>query len=211
MAETNRKRMLRLISVIAPAAAITAGLFFAMQNLIETDEFEATALRVYHVLPYVEQETPEADIPPSRKPHRLDTISTPPSPPKLISTIKTPGLPISLYVGAAPADYGEATLDGLRPTGAGMAIDRGILPISPPIPNYPSNAIRQTLEGYCDVHLKVSPKGHPFDVYAICSHPVLKNAAKRSIEKVRFAPQIRDGLPVTVTGVVYPLEFRVKQ
>lgn len=209
--ETKRKRLTRLLSVAAPAAITTAGLFFAMQSLIETDEFEAPDLRVYDVLPYAEQEPPEEPATLTRKHTRPDTITPPPSLPKLINSIDAPNLPINLYGGAAPADYGDAILDGLRPQGIGMTIDRSILPISPPVPTYPSSAIRQRLEGYCDVHLKVSPKGDPFDVYAECSHPVFENAAKRSIEKVRFAPQIRDGLPITVTGVVYPLEFRLKQ
>jgi len=209
--ETDRKRLARLGAVAAPAAGITAGLFFAMLNLIAEDEIDAPELRVYDVEAYAEQKQPPDTTPPSPKPIRQDPISPPPSPPKLTISADTPDVPIGLYDGAAPADYGEALLDGLRPSGIGMTVDRTLQPISPPVPTYPTRAIRQELDGYCDVHLKVSPRGQPFDVNAECSDPVFENAAKRSIEKVRFAPQIRQGLPVTVTGVVYPLEFRLKQ
>ena len=209
--ETNRKRMSRMIAVAAPAAGITTGLFFAMQNLIAEDEFRAPDLIMYDLPPFVEQEAPEKPIPPTRKPKQPETIKPPPNPPKLVSSIATPDVPINLYTGAAPANYGEAILDGMRPIGIGAVIDRTLQPISPPVPTYPREAARQGLESDCNVYLKVSPSGEPFDVAADCSHPAFEKAAKRSIENVRFAPQIRQGLPVTVTGVVYPLEFRLKQ
>lgn len=210
-AETNRKRIARLLWVALPAAGVTAGLFFAMQNLIETDDFEAPTLTVYDVHPYAEQKEPPPESRPPRKIVRSEPISPPPNPPKLVSSIEAPDVPIGLYDGAAPADYGAANLDDIRPKGIGAVIDRNILPISPPVPTYPASAIRQGLEAYCEVHLKVSPKGDPFDVYAECSHPEFEKAAQKSIERVKFAPQIRNGIPVTVTGVVYPLEFRLKQ
>jgi len=209
--ESHRKRLARLISVGLPAAGITAGLFFAMQNLIAVDDFEAPELRVYDVHPYAEQKQPPEPTPPIPKLIRQDPILSPPSPPKLTISIDAPDVPIGTYDGAAPADYGDAILNGLRPTGIGMTVDRTLQPITPPVPTYPAGAIRQGLDGYCEVHLKVSPRGDPFDVYAECSAPMFENAAKRSIEKVRFAPQIRNGMPVTVTGVVFPLEFRVKR
>ena len=209
--ETDRKRLARLGAVAAPAAGITAGLFFAMLNLIAEDEFHAPDLIMYDLPPFVEQETPEKPIPPARKPKRPDTILPPPSPPKLVNSVTAPAVAIDLYTGAAPANYGEAILKEMMPITTRMVVDRYLQPISPPIPHYPSAAVRQELEGECDVELNVSPKGEPFNIVAKCSHPAFERAAKRSIEKVRFAPQIRQGLPVTVTGVVYPLEFRLKQ
>lgn len=210
-AETGQKRMARLLSVAFPAAGVTTGLFFAMQNLIKTDDFDAPALTVYDIEAYAEQKTEPPESPPPPRVINTDPISPPPRPPKLVASIETPDVPLGLYEGVVPADYGAANLDDIRPKGIGAIIDRSILPISPPLPTYPASAERQGLEGVCDVYLKVSPKGAPFDVDAQCSHPVFEKAAKRSVEKVKFAPQIRNGLPVTVTGVVYPLEFRLKR
>lgn len=211
MAESHQKRLSRLISVALPAAGITAGLFFAMQNLIAGEDFSPPELIVYEVTPYVEQTPPPKPLPPPPKPPRPEIISPPANPPKLVNSIDAPDVPIAIYGGAAPADYGEAILEDMRPEGRGMVIDRTLQPISPPVPTYPRDAARQGLEGVCNVHLKVSPRGDPFDVYAECSHQSFEKEAKRAIEKVRFAPQIRQGLPVTVTGVVYPLEFQLKQ
>ena len=59
--------------------------------------------------------------------------------------------------------------------------------------------------------MNVSIRGEPFDVRADCTDRVFERAAKKAVEKVKFAPQIRDGLPVMVTGVIYPLEFQLKQ
>ena len=209
--DDDRKRLVRYCAVVAPAAGITTGLFFAMQNLIAGEQIQAPDLIIYEVSPYVEQEAPEKPIPPIIRPTRPESISPPPSPPKLVTSIEAPDVPAQSYSGAAPADYGEAILDGMRPKGIGAVIDRTLQPISPPVLTYPRDAARQGLESDCDVHLRVSPRGDPYDVYAECDHPAFEKEAKRSIEKVRFAPQIRQGLPVTVTGVVYPLEFRLKQ
>lgn len=209
--DTDLKRLARLCAVAAPAAGITTGLFFAMQNLITGEQIQAPDLIVYEVSPYVEQEAPEKPFPPSPRPIRQEPISPPPSPPNLVTSLTATDVPAHIYRGAAPADYGEAILEGLRPKGIGMVIDRTLQPISPPVPTYPRDAAREGLQGDCVVHLKVSSRGDPFAVDAECSHPAFEKEARRSIEKVRFAPQIRQGLPVTVTGVVYPLEFRLKQ
>lgn len=211
LTEPPQKRLSRLISVALPAAGITTGLFFAMQSLIAEDAFSPPDLVVYELPPYVEQTPPPKPIPVTKKPQRPEILSPPANPPKLVSSINAPDVPIEFYSGAAPADYGEAILKDMKPQVRGMVIDRTLQPISPPIPTYPRAAARQGLESDCNVHLKVSPRGEPFDVYAECSHPAFEKEAKRAIEKVRFAPQIRQGLPVTVTGVVYPLEFRLKQ
>lgn len=208
----GRKSSARLASVALPAAAVTTALFFAMQNLVAVEDFSPPAMTVYDIEPYVEQKTPQPNDPIDRRPPaRPEVVAPPPSPPKLANSIVTPDGPVGMYVGATPASYGEVDLTGLRPTGIGAIIDRTIQPITPPVPTYPSAAIRTGKEGYCEVHLTVSPQGDPFNVRAECSDPVFARSAQRAIEKVKFAPQIRNGRPVTVTGVVYPLEFRLKQ
>lgn len=200
-----------MLTVTLPAGIVTFGLFTAMQNIVAVDAVEAPEMTVYDVKPYMAAEIDEP-VDPIRSPvTRRDPVSPPPIPPKLINSVNNPKLPIGSYVGTTPADYGAADLDSVMPVRATSIIDRGIQPITPPIPEYPRDAAARSIEGFCDVHLSVSIKGEPFNVEAKCSDRLFIKAAERSVKKVKFAPQIRDGLPVTVTGVVYPLEFRLKQ
>ena len=210
-AETRAMRSRRMITATVPAGVVTFGLFAAMQNFIATDTFEAPAMTVYDLKPYMAAEVEDPVDPPRTRAERLDPVAPPPSTPPLVKTVDNPKLPTSAYGGAAPAEYGAPALGPILPKRVTSITNRTIQPITPPIPDYPRDAATRGLEGFCDVHLSVSTKGEPFNVQAECSDRLFVRAAEKSVKKVKFAPQIRDGLPVTVTGVVYPLEFRLKQ
>ncbi|MEO1323155.1 MAG: energy transducer TonB [Pseudomonadota bacterium] len=205
----NRTR--RLIIVAIPAGAVTLSLFAAMQSFIKTDDVSASALPTYDLLPYIEAEVKAEPREPTRKPPRPKPLDPPPQSPKLINSVESPDLPTDGYIGVAPADYGAADLDSIKPVRASAITVRDLQPLTPPVPVYPRAAIDRGLEGTCEVHLDVSIRGEPINVAADCSDRSFERAAKKAVEKVKFAPQIRDGLPVMVTGVIYPLEFQIKQ
>ncbi|MEL7031589.1 MAG: energy transducer TonB [Pseudomonadota bacterium] len=209
--ETHAVRARRMITVALPAGAVTFGLFAAMQNFVAVDAFEAPAMTVYEFDPYMAAEIDDPEQPPRPKVDKLDPVAPPPSAPPLVKTVHNPKLPANSYAGTAPADYGDPEPGPILPIRVTSITNRTIQPITPPIPEYPRVAATREIEGFCDVHLSVSTKGDPFNVQAKCSDRVFVKAAEKSVKKVKFAPQIRDGLPVTVTGVVYPLEFRLKQ
>lgn len=209
--ESAATRVKRFLVVAMPAGAVTFGLFTAMQNLVAAESPEAEALPEYELVEFKPIEIDDPEKPPRQPITRPDPVAPPPSPPDLVKTVENPKLPSGSYGGAAPASYGEPKLGPIVHQRTTAIIDRSLQPITPPLPQYPRNAAMNGLEGYCDVHLTVSPRGEPFNVQAECSDRVFEKAAEKSVRKVKFAPQIRDGLPVTVTGVVYPLEFRLKQ
>ncbi|MEM7638663.1 MAG: TonB family protein [Pseudomonadota bacterium] len=209
--ESAATRVKRFLAVAIPAGAVTFGLFTAMQNLVAAESPEAEALPEYELVEFKPIEIKDPKKPDREPITRQDPVAPPPSPPDLVKTVENPKLPSGSYGGAAPAEYGEPELGPIVPKRASTIIDRGMLPITPPVPQYPRKAAMDGIEGNCDVHLSVSPQGEPFHVQAECSDRVFEKAAEKSVRKVKFAPQIRYGLPVTVTGVVYPLEFRLKQ
>lgn len=208
MASVRNRRM---IAVIVPAGVMTFGLFAAMQNLIAVDTIEAPEMTVYELKPYMEAKTDGPIEKPRLKAKKLNPVAPPPTTPPLVKTVHNPKWPAGTYGGAAPVEYGEPAPGPILPTRVTSITNRTTQPITPPILEYPRVAATRGVEGYCDVHLSVSTRGEPFNVQAKCSDRVFINAAEKSVRKVKFAPQIRDGLPVTVTGVVYPLEFRLKQ
>jgi protein TonB len=204
-------RSKRLASVAVPAITITTGLFFAMQHLIKVDDFSTPDLPSYEISAILEKPIIEEPRPATIKPKRPDAIDPPPSNPPLVNEVTTPDGDFGDYFGEPPANYDMGKMDSILPKRVSAITARTLQPITPPVPIYPDKAAVRGLEGFCDVHLSVSIRGEPMNVRAKCSDRVFQNAAERAVKKVKFAPQIRDGLPVTVTGVVYPLEFRLKQ
>ena len=165
---------------------------------------------VYDLEAYIDVGEPKGPDERPPKPPRPDVIDPPPQPPNLVKDIKNVDLPFNGYAGVAPPDYGDAEFAPILPERTGVIQVRDIQPITRPVPIYPPRAAANGLEGNCEVVLGVSTRGEPFNVNATCTHRLFENAARRAVEKVKFVPQIRDGLPVTVTGVVYPLEFRLE-
>lgn len=204
-------KMQRLVYVAVPSAMMTVGLFAAMQQLVKVDDFSPPDQTRYIIEAYMGQPEPRAELKPTVKPPRPKPIDPPPLPDALVNSVDNPDLPTGGYEGIAPADYGAADLESIKPGRTTAITVRTLQPLTPPVPIYPRIAESRNLEGACDVHFSVSIRGEPFDINAKCSDRVFVKAAEKSVKKVKFAPQIRDGLPVTVTGVVYPLEFRLKQ
>lgn len=204
-------RSQRMAAVAVPAITVTIGLFFAMQHLIKVDDFSAPDLPTYEISPILEKPIVDEPRPPTVKPDRPDAIDPPPSNPPLVNEVTTPDGDFGDYFGEPPANYQMGKMDSILPKRVTAITARTLQPITPPVPIYPDTAAGRGLEGFCDVHLSVSVRGEPLNVRAECSDRAFKNSAERAVKKVKFAPQIRDGLPVTVTGVVYPLEFRLKQ
>lgn len=200
----------RLCMTAIPAGVVTVSLFVAMQTAVEVDDFEPPEQTVYLLDPYMEQPRRDEPETPDTKPKPPVDIEPPPRPPNLVKDIKLVDVPPSDYFGGAPADYGEADVHLIAPQRATSVIDRRIVPITPPVPVYPSRLAALGIEGFCEVVLSVTTRGDPFNVNADCTDRRFERAAKNAVQKVKFAPKIRDGLPVTVTGVVYPLEFRLE-
>ncbi|MFN3211569.1 MAG: energy transducer TonB [Henriciella sp.] len=205
-----RHSLKRTCTVVIPAGAMTLALFATMQQLVAVEDFEPPAQTFYTVEALMEQEIDEPLDKPREKVVRETPIKAPPPPPKLVNSVNNPKVPFSDYSGTAPADYGQADFRKLKPQRTTAISVRNLQPLTPPIPAYPSAAASRGLEGTCEVFFSVSIRGDPFNVDATCTDRVFRNAAIKAVKRVKFAPKIRDGLPVTVNGVVYPLEFRME-
>ena len=200
----------RLSLAVLPAGIITVSLFAVMQQLIVVDDFSAPEPTVYELEPFMEAKIAEPLKPLGTRLIKLDPIDPPPRPPSLVKDIHKVDLPISGYEGGVPAEYGPATFKPILPERVSAIRARTLQPVTPPVPVYPRRAADMNLEGDCEVSLSVSIRGEPFNVAAQCTDRVFESAARKAVQKVKFVPQIRDGLPVTGTGVVYPLEFRME-
>lgn len=206
----TQKSALRTLGIALPAGLITICLFMRMEQMIAVDDFSPPAQRVYELTPYLEPLLPETEPRIELKIVRADPIAPPPRPPALIKSLNHPDLSDYGYSGAAPADYGAASLEQIKPATVASMIDRVPTPLTPPMPRYPNSAETRGISGTCDVHFNLTPRGDAYDVRADCTDRVFKSAAEKAVKRVKFAPKIRDGVPITVTGAVYPIEFRIE-
>ena len=207
---SGRKQVQRLFGAALPAGVMTVALFMAMEHVVKVDDFEPPALTPYELITFepILIDTPTI---PGREPVKpIPPVSPPPSQAKLVNQIdNVKGIPGDYF--GAPPEYTPGKMGSILPVRTGSIAKKNLLPITPPVPVYPRAALSRELEGECEVFFSVSIRGEPFGIQADCTDRAFKSAAIKAVSKVRFSPQIRDGLPVTVTGVVYPLEFRLKQ
>jgi protein TonB len=205
----RQRALLKWIAIMSPASAITFALFVAMTRAVAVEYVEPTDLPTYDLDAYVE--TPRIDDPRPTivKPIRQDVLDPPPIPKPISTKIKVDLEPIDYLPNAEPVQN-LPVLKKILSKGAAPYFDKNLRPIQHPIPVYPRKAASMGLEGFCDVSLSVTPRGDPFNVQAECTDRVFESAAERAVKKSKFTPKIVDGTPVTVVGVVYPLEFRLE-
>ena len=73
--------------------------------------------------------------------------------------------------------------------------------ISKPQPQYPDEAKRYGISGTVKIFVTVDENGRVVEAYP-CGHPILSEAALRAAYRALFAPTLRDGKPVKVTGFI---------
>ena len=207
--QIRQNKIFKWVAIMSPAGAITFGLFVAMTRAVAVEYTEPTDLPAYELDAYVATPKIKETRPVTVKPTRQDLPDLPPIPKPLNSKRGVEIEPVD-YTPISEATYEVPRLNDLLPKAVALYTDRGMRPIQQPIPDYPIKAAQDGIEGWCDVSLSVSPRGEPFNVEADCSHRVFEKSAERAVKKTKFTPKIIDGTPVTVVGVVYPLEFRLE-
>ena len=202
-------RVLKWGGLTLPAGAITLSLFVAMTQAIAVEHISPSDPPTYELDAYVATPKLEETRPVTVKPTRLDALDLPPLPKPINTKLDVDLTPVD-FTPITEASYEVPGLESIVVKQTSLFIDTDMRPIQHPIPTYPRKAAQDGLEGDCEVSLSVSPRGDPFNVTADCTHRVFESAAERAVKKSKFTPKIVDGTPVTVVGVVYPLEFRLE-
>ena len=74
--------------------------------------------------------------------------------------------------------------------------------ISKPRPVYPSIALVTRASGEVSVQVTVDENGDVTEARAVSGHPLLRQAAERAARRAKFKPEVFDGEPVAVSGVL---------
>ena len=193
----------RTISTLG-AGAVTAGLFLLMAGLI-AEEFQPedrTRLEAMELNPKVEDIVVMERI---IRPAIYQPIEVPPPPPVVdIAQTPRPTEPIVDMAGRKP-DF-KPTEISFAPVTI-VESDRNVQPIHRIPPQMPPRAERS---GHCKMRFNVSAEGQPYDVTALsCSQSLFERASVRSVQSWRYRPKVRDGRPVSRTGVETKITFNL--
>ncbi len=102
------------------------------------------------------------------------------------------------------ATGGGASAESPSPSD-GETVSEGALDgkaISKPEPPYPALAKAAHASGLVTVRVTIDETGHVVSAAPVSGHPLLHAAAVEAAKQARFAPTLRDGEPVRVTGVL---------
>ncbi|MEO1642596.1 MAG: TonB family protein [Pseudomonadota bacterium] len=201
--------IIRILIGAPAAAAITYGLFIAMNALISTPwvKPEEKKQRVIERITPAQEDT-EIRRSSRAKPRQPQSADRPPPPPKLSTSKQDINLPTPNIEGAPPGELRIERMSSLALNPVAIS-DRDAQPIRPPLPTYPTRAQERGLEGSCDVRFDVDVRGKPYNINADCTDSIFKREAERAVSRVEFAPKIVRGQAAERRNVVYPLEFQM--
>jgi protein TonB len=198
---------LRLPIVIALAALVTFGLFWAMQALVGvTGKLEEG--RPPPSVEFVRLKRDTAPETKKREPPKREKPEAPPPPPNL-NMSKASLDPGDGVGGIAPQiDPSDALSGGI---GMGGGSDRDAVPLVRIQPEYPMNARQRGIEGWVTLEFVITKAGTVRDPVVIASQPgsVFDRSALRAIRKWKYNPKIENGQAVERDGMV-TLEFAME-
>jgi protein TonB len=197
-----------LVIALLLAGAVTLGLFFLMQSLIQSGGSALTDAPKGSVLDFVRVKKEEAVQKKDRKPKKPPKPKEPPPPlaqPQMDSPSPDPS--------ASGLDFGadiaaDVALDG------GLALDSGdgeFLPIVRVAAVYPRRAQQRGIEGYVDLEITVTKLGSVSNPKVINASPkgIFEQAAIDATLKYKYKPRVVNGEPMEVSGVEVRVSFEI--
>lgn len=202
------KRLAKALMLGGSGVVITAALFVLMAQLIKQDKTNVTEVKPIHLEPIIYQPEDETTIVrPKIKPIE-QVIKTPPvqkTEPKPEPNDGLNNLSLFTHVPNTKLDIN-----------IGFNATQGNMQASPQFrvdPTYPPEASRSGTEGWVKLGFTVSASGSVSDIEVIESQParVFDRAARRALKKWKYKPKLVDGKPVSQTGMVVVLDFKLEQ
>lgn len=206
--EQPKRKALRYGLSLPLAAVATIGLTVSMASLIAT-EFtpqDKTETANYEINPRVDD---IPDVVRTERPDPLREVETPPPPPT-IDTYQT--VAVDLPIIEVTRERTVFKMDRLNlKTDFNVTIDKDPTPLVRIPPVFPNRFLQGNVSGYCRVRFDISPEGLPFNVQTTtCTNNQLKSATVKSVQKWKYAPEMRDGIPVSRSGLETTIRFDLR-
>ncbi len=193
----------RYASAVTTGTVVTLGLFYIMQMLIEMNtnaNVDARDRAVVSIVKVREDSELIKDQPPDRFDQLKEPIVSPPRPANPADdgpVIKVPTQP------PPPGPVGPGPVSLAQSDGPLVAMLR-VQPV------YPSVAAERGLEGWVLVQFDVAEDGTVENIFVVqSSHRIFERASIRAAERLRYRPQVVDGLPVRSPAVQNLFRFEL--
>ncbi len=190
--------------------AITAGLFWMMQYMIETADRTLNESSSTNIVDFVRLKRNEQIERRQRKPEKPpEPEDPPPEPPAPQMDNLNPNAE-KIAVSAPPAET-DIEMTG----GFSLGVGEGdYLPIVKVAPIYPQRALARGLEGFCVVQYTVTKNGtirDPFVVEDQCTSSMFHRASVEAALKFKYKPRVIDGVAVEVPGVQNKFTYEITE
>ena len=202
--------IVRLATGVILGLAITAGLFWMMQYLIETADRDLNEGSAGNIVDFVRLKRNEEIERRQLKPKKPPQPDTPPPQPPTPQLENLDPNAEKIAISAVPVET-DIEMSG----GFSLGVGEGdYLPIVKVAPIYPQRALSRSIEGYCVVQYTVTRQGtikDPFVVEDMCTSSLFHRASVQASLKFKYKPRVLDGEAVEVPGVQNKFTFEIQE
>ena len=202
--------IVRLVIGIVLGLAVTAGLFWTMQYLIETADRELNEGAGGNLVDFVRLKRDESIQRRQLKPKKPPPPDTPPPQPPTPQLENLNPNAEKIAISAAPVET-DIEMSG----GFSLGVGEGdYLPIVKVAPIYPQRALSRGVEGFCVVQYTVTKNGtirDPFVIEDQCTSSLFHRASIQAALKFKYKPRVVDGQAIEVPGVQNKFTYEIEK
>lgn len=200
--------IIRLVTGVVLGLAVTAGLFWMMQYLIDTADRELNEGASGHLVDFVRLKRDENIERRQLKPKKPPPPDAPPPQPPTPKLDNLNPNAEKIAISAVPVET-DIEMSG----GFSLGVGEGdYLPIVKVAPIYPQRALSRGVEGFCVVQYTVTRQGtirDPVVIESMCSSSLFHRASVQAALKFKYKPRVIDGQAVEVPGVQNKFTYEI--
>ena len=200
--------IVRLVTGVVLGLAVTAGLFWMMQYLIDTADRELNEGASGHLVDFVRLKRDENIERRQLKPKKPPPPEAPPPQPPTPKLDNLNPNAEKIAISAVPVET-DIEMSG----GFSLGVGEGdYLPIVKVAPIYPQRALSRGVQGFCVVQYTVTRQGtirDPVVVESMCSSSLFHRASVQAALKFKYKPRVIDGQAVEVPGVQNKFTYEI--
>jgi len=201
---------IRLAIGAALGLAVTAGLFWMMQYLIETADRNLDEGSAGNLVDFVRLKRDESIQRRQLKPKKPPPPDAPPPQPPTPKLEELNPSAEKIAISAVPVET-DIEMSG----GFSLGVGEGdYLPIVKVAPIYPQRALSRGIEGFCVVQYTVTNLGtikDPVVVESQCTSSLFHRASIQASLKFKYKPRVIDGQAVEVPGVQNKFTYEITE
>lgn len=202
--------IVRMAIGLVLGVAVTAGLFWMMQYLIETADRDLNESVSGNIVDFVRLKRDESIERRQLKPKKPPPPNAPPPQPPTPQLESLDPNAEKIAISAVPVET-DIEMSG----GFSLGVGEGdYLPIVKVAPIYPQRALSRSIEGYCVVQYTVTRNGtikDPFVVEGQCTSSLFHRASLQASLKFKYKPRVIDGQAVEVPGVQNKFTYEIQE